>query len=218
MSRSRPTGATSRQAIRTRSPRSGMAETGRLVQTLVGHSELLFGMAFSPDDKTLLTGSLDNTARLWDIASWQGDPPPHRSHRRRLRRRLHARRPVRDHEQRRQVGPDLGPDEPARGRHAGRSDLVRLCRGLLAGWQQDLHGQRRWHRACCGTRRRIRSSRGCTRTVAWMTPPSRPTVDIFSSRTRDDRPSCGMSRPPAWFASCSVRREASPPVSRPTGG
>ena len=26
------------------------AETGRLVQTMVGHSEILFGLAFSPDD------------------------------------------------------------------------------------------------------------------------------------------------------------------------
>ena len=47
------------------------AETGRLVQTMVGHTKILFGLAFSPDDTSLLTGSLDNTARLWDIATGQ---------------------------------------------------------------------------------------------------------------------------------------------------
>jgi WD40 repeat protein len=45
------------------------AQTGELVQTLVGHSEILFGIAFSPDGTKLLTGSLDDTARLWDLAS-----------------------------------------------------------------------------------------------------------------------------------------------------
>ena len=38
-------------------------------------------MAFSPDGKTVLTGSVDGTARLWDAATGQpiGPPLPHQS-------------------------------------------------------------------------------------------------------------------------------------------
>jgi WD40 repeat protein len=33
------------------------------------HDGPVFAVAFSPDGKTVLTGSADNTARLWDVTS-----------------------------------------------------------------------------------------------------------------------------------------------------
>ena len=38
---------------------------------LKGHSNAVISVAFSPDGKTLATGSSDNTARVWDLASRQ---------------------------------------------------------------------------------------------------------------------------------------------------
>lgn len=43
-------------------------ETGQVVQTLTGHTQRIYALAFTADGRTLLTGSLDGTARLWD---WQ---------------------------------------------------------------------------------------------------------------------------------------------------
>lgn len=42
------------------------AETGLEVAALKGHMHLLTSVAFSPDGKSILTGSQDGTARLWD--------------------------------------------------------------------------------------------------------------------------------------------------------
>ena len=193
------------------------AGTGRLVQTLVGHSEILFGMAFSPDGTKLLTGSLDNTARLWDIASGKE-----------IRRFTGHTAAV--------YAVGFTPDgryaitssadksariwdlsESARGRHAGRSDLLRLRRGLFARWQQDLHGQRRWHGAPVG--RDVASGR-----LAALYGQSRGRRRLLARRSVSPararagrRPNCGTWRPPAWSGSCSVRPEGAAPVSRPTG-
>src|SRR5678816_35988 len=36
-----------------------------------GHTLSIKSLAFSPDDKTLLSGSVDRTARLWDVVTGQ---------------------------------------------------------------------------------------------------------------------------------------------------
>lgn len=41
----------------------------KLTSTLLGHSHWVWDAAFSADSSFLLTGSSDNTARLWDLDS-----------------------------------------------------------------------------------------------------------------------------------------------------
>src|SRR5262249_8417735 len=41
--------------------------TWREIETIKGHAEGIWAVAFSPDGKTLITGSEDNTAKLWDV-------------------------------------------------------------------------------------------------------------------------------------------------------
>jgi serine/threonine-protein kinase len=43
--------------------------TASVVRTLQGHRGALNGIAISPDGKTLASGSVDNTIRLWDVAT-----------------------------------------------------------------------------------------------------------------------------------------------------
>ena len=43
------------------------AKTGKHLQTLRGHKDSVFGVAFSPDSKQIATGSQDGTLRLWKI-------------------------------------------------------------------------------------------------------------------------------------------------------
>ena len=40
---------------------------GNLLQVFKGHEDEIFSVAFSPEGKSILTSSYDNTARLWDL-------------------------------------------------------------------------------------------------------------------------------------------------------
>jgi ankyrin repeat protein len=50
-----------------RSVRVWNIETGENLAQLVGHTERVWGMAWSHDGQRILSGSFDNTARLWDL-------------------------------------------------------------------------------------------------------------------------------------------------------
>jgi WD40 repeat protein len=45
--------------------------SGQELKTLKGHPEGVFSVTFSPDGKTLASGSADNTIKLWNLASGQ---------------------------------------------------------------------------------------------------------------------------------------------------
>src|SRR5689334_25293202 len=42
-------------------------ETDKEVRTLTGHSDYISSMSFSPDGKTLASGSYDYTVKLWNL-------------------------------------------------------------------------------------------------------------------------------------------------------
>ena len=49
---------------------------GREVLTLRGHTAGVICVAFSPDGRHLVSGSIDNTARIWDATPLEPGAPP----------------------------------------------------------------------------------------------------------------------------------------------
>ena len=56
---------------------SGIAATGKELLTFKGHSDWVFSAAFSPDGQRIVTGSGDDTIKVWEaatgeqVAKWQ---------------------------------------------------------------------------------------------------------------------------------------------------
>ena len=72
----------------------GIVASGRVVGRLEGHRDAVSCLAFSPDGKTLATGSYDRTVKLWDVASRRRRSHAHGAHQLDLRRGLRARRRI----------------------------------------------------------------------------------------------------------------------------
>jgi WD40 repeat protein len=47
------------------------AATGEPLSPLVGHLDIVMSMSFSPDGKSLASGSIDRTVKIWDLAREQ---------------------------------------------------------------------------------------------------------------------------------------------------
>lgn len=45
-------------------------QSGKLLKILKSHTDVVHDLAFSPDDKYLISGSSDNTAKIWDTTNW----------------------------------------------------------------------------------------------------------------------------------------------------
>jgi WD40 repeat protein len=50
------------------------ASTSQETLTLKGHTEGVSSVAFSPDGRRIVTGSYDNTLKVWDASTGQGPP------------------------------------------------------------------------------------------------------------------------------------------------
>ena len=50
------------------------SRTGTLVRTFRGHTGLVTSVAFSPDDRRLISGSRDHTVKVWDTSKLGEEP------------------------------------------------------------------------------------------------------------------------------------------------
>jgi len=50
------------------------ARTGGLLETLRGHRDGVYGVAFTPDGRGLVSGSSDNTLKYWDVSRLANEP------------------------------------------------------------------------------------------------------------------------------------------------
>ncbi|RUS25980.1 WD40-repeat-containing domain protein [Jimgerdemannia flammicorona] len=48
---------------------TGEPESWRVFSVLLGHRNAIYELAWSPDGRHILTGSIDNTARMWDVTT-----------------------------------------------------------------------------------------------------------------------------------------------------
>jgi len=64
-----PDGSRIATALGDRTVRLHDAETGRVLRTLRGHTDLVLDVAFSPDGTMLATSSYDKTVRLWELST-----------------------------------------------------------------------------------------------------------------------------------------------------
>jgi len=48
--------------------------TGKLIKVLKSHTNVVNDLSYSPDGKYLISGSADNTAKIWDAKTWDTEP------------------------------------------------------------------------------------------------------------------------------------------------
>jgi WD40 repeat protein len=52
------------------------AQTGQELLTLKGHTNLVTSVAFSPDGQRLVSGSADDTVKVWDASLGETEDDP----------------------------------------------------------------------------------------------------------------------------------------------
>ena len=197
----------------TRSPTLGR-RTGRRRRPPFGHQATVRGVAFSPDGRTVLTGSDDHTARLWDAATGAPIGRPMRHEQVRRRRGVQPRRPHRPDRRAGTRRRGSGTPRPASpiGRPLAHEDWVSSVafspdgRTVLTGSYDRT--ARLWD-AATGRPDRPRRCGTSTASRPW---PSAPTAGRSSPAAYD-----GTAR--LWdVADRPARRAAPPPPAHGLGG
>ena len=50
------------------------SHTGKLVRSFRGHTGLVSSVAFSPDGRSIVSGSRDHTVKIWDVTQLDERP------------------------------------------------------------------------------------------------------------------------------------------------